>query len=127
MSNPFTPNARGLVVVTMLKHYGSNVAGDKAGFLPEIAKDLVKKGAATLPGMEPAKSEAPADDGAEVTSRKFRAAVSPAGTSALDDLRDEFKALTGEDADARWGASRIAAEINKAKDAKSEAPADAGA
>jgi hypothetical protein len=124
MSNPFTPNARGLVVVTMLKHYGSNVAGDKAGFLPEIAKDLVKKGAATLPGMEPAKSEAPADDGVEVTTRKFRPSERPGG---LDKLRDEYKAATGEDASARWGEARLKAEIAKAKDAKSEAPADAGA
>lgn len=69
----FEPNKNGLVAVKLLKNYGTNVAGETAGFLPEIAKELVKKGAAHLPGHPP-KAEKKADakqDGREVTTRKF--------------------------------------------------------
>ncbi len=34
MGKALTPNKHGLVVVTLTKNYGSNVAGDRAGFLP---------------------------------------------------------------------------------------------
>ena len=62
----FEPNKNGLVVVKMLKNYAANVAGETAGFLPEIAKALVKDGIAHLPGEAPKKSDEPTDDGAEV-------------------------------------------------------------
>lgn len=47
MPKALLPNKHGLVVVTLTKNYGSNVAGDRAGFLPEIAAALVASGAAT--------------------------------------------------------------------------------
>lgn len=126
--NPFVPNHRGLVVVTLVKNYSANVAGEKAGFLPEIAKELVKKGYAVLPGQD-APAEQQADGGgAEITTRKFTPAKqeveqADAG-SAADNLRAEFKELTGKDADARWGEARLKAEIDKALEAATK-PADA--
>lgn len=126
--NPFAPNHRGLVVVTLVKNYSANVAGEKAGFLPEIAKELVKKGYAVLPGQD-APAEQPADGGgAEITTRKFNPAKQGVDQvvagSATDQLRAEFKALTGNDADARWGEARLKAEIDKALEAATK-PADA--
>ncbi len=47
MPKALLPNKHGLVVVTLTKNYGSNVAGDRAGFLPEVAAALVAQGAAT--------------------------------------------------------------------------------
>jgi hypothetical protein len=154
MSNPFAPNKNGVVVVTLAQPYGSNVAGEKAGFLPEIAKALVKKGMAVLPGQTAPQADAGAQGGPEMTSRKFTPQRDPldhdsdgkkGGSlpddqrvlpgSATDSLRAEFKELTGKDADSRWGAARLAAEIEKAleaatapADGEAEAPqADAGA
>lgn len=46
MAKALTPNKHGLVVVTLTKNYGGNVAGDRAGFLPEIAAQLIATGAA---------------------------------------------------------------------------------
>lgn len=134
MNNPFEPNHRGLVVVKLTKNYAANVAGETAGFLPEIAKELVKKGAAVLPGQD-APAEKPADgDGVEITSRKFNPAKQEVDQvvpgSATDSLRKEFKELTGKDADSRWGAARLAAEIEKAMEAATkpaEQPADGDA
>jgi len=132
MSKPFQPNHRGLVVVKLTKNYASNVAGESAGFLPSIAKELVKKGYAMLPGQD-APAEKPADgDGAEITTRKFNPAKQEVDQvvpgSATDSLRKEFKEMTGKDADSRWGAARLAAEIEKAMEAATkpaEQPADA--
>ena len=152
MKNPFAPNQNGVVVVAMKQPYGSNVAGEKAGFLPEIAKALVKKGMATLPGHETkTEKSAEAGDGVELTSRKFNPQRDPldhdgdgkkGGSlsddqrvvpgSATDSLRAEFKELTGKDADSRWGAARLAAEIDKALEAvtkpegDTEQPAEGG-
>lgn len=125
---PFEPNARGVVVVKLVKSYGANVPGETAGFLPSIAKELVKKGVAVLPGQEaPAQPDA-AQGGAEITTRKFNPAKQEVDQvvpgSATDSLRKEFKELTGKDADSRWGAARLAAEIEKALEAAT-APADA--
>lgn len=125
---PFVPNHRGLVVVRLTKNYSANVAGETAGFLPEIAKELVKKGAAVLPGSPVPQADAGAQDGPEITTRKFTPAKqeveqADAG-SAADNLRAEFKELTGKDADARWGEARLKAEIDKALEAATK-PADA--
>lgn len=126
---PFEPNARGVVVVRLVKSYGANVPGETAGFLPSIAKELVKKGAAVLPGQDaPAEKPAGGDEGVEITTRKFTPAKqeveqADAG-SATDNLRAEFKELTGKDADARWGEARLKAEIDKALEAATK-PADA--
>lgn len=145
MSKPFQPNHRGLVVVKLTKNYASNVAGESAGFLPSIAKELVKKGYAVLPGQEaPAQPEA-AQGGAEITTRKFNPQRDPldhdgdgkkGGSvpddqrvvpgSATDSLRKEFKELTGKEPDSRWGAARLAAEIEKAMEAATS-PDDAAA
>lgn len=119
---PFEPNRNGLVVVKLVKSYGTNVAGETCGFIPEIAKELVKKGYATLPGQEaPAEKPADGDEGIEITTRKFKPAKQEADQvvtgSDTDKLRAEFKELTGNDADTRWGAARLAAEIDKALDA----------
>jgi hypothetical protein len=46
MGKALTPNKHGLVVVTLTKNYGGNVAGDRAGFLPAIAEQLIATGAA---------------------------------------------------------------------------------
>lgn len=125
---PFEPNRNGLVVVNLVKSYGTNVAGETCGFIPEIAKELVKKGYAVLPGQD-VPTEKPADggDGAEITTRKFNPAKQEVGQvvsgSATDSLRKEFKELTGNDPDARWGAARLAAEIEKALEAAT-APAE---
>ncbi len=128
--NPFEPNKRGLVVVVLKKNYASNVAGEKAGFLPEIAKDLVRKGYAALIGAKnDAEKPAEGGDGAEITSRKFNPAKQDSDPvltgSATDSLRAEFKELTGSDPDARWGAARLAAEIDKAKELAGEPEGDA--
>lgn len=128
MNNPFEPNHRGLVVVKLTKNYAANVAGETAGFLPEIAKELVKKGAAVLPGGPVPQADAGAQGGPEITTRKFTPAKqeveqADAG-SAADNLRAEFKELTGKDADARWGEARLKAEIDKALEAATK-PADA--
>lgn len=135
MSKPFQPNHRGLVVVKLTKNYASNVAGESAGFLPTIAKELVKKGYAVLPGQD-APAEKPADggDGSAITTRKFNPAKQEVDQvvsgSATDSLRKEFKELTGKDADSRWGAARLAAEIEKAMEVatkpegETEQPAD---
>lgn len=124
MSNPFQPNAKGLVVVTLLKSYSANVAGEKAGFLPAIAKELVKKGYAVLPGQDAPAEQSADGGGAEITTRKFNPAKQEVDQvvagSATDKLRAEFKELTGNDADARWGAARLAAEIDKALEAATE-------
>lgn len=136
MSKLFTPNRNGVVIVVMASTYGSNVAGETAGFLPAIAKELIKKGYAELPG-QPSKPEQPADggNGAELTTRKFNPQKQPDDVvpgSATDKLRAEYKELTGSDADARWGAARLAAEIDKALEAATEPedgaeqPADGG-
>lgn len=121
MNNPFEPNHRGLVVVRLTKNYSANVAGETAGFLPEIAKELVKKGAAVLPGQSAPQAATEAQEGPEITTRKFKPAEQP---SAIDGLRVEFKELTGNDADARWGEARLKAEIDKALEAATK-PADA--
>jgi len=126
---PFEPNKNGLVVVKLVKSYGTNVAGETCGFIPEIAKELVKKGYAVLPGQDvPAEKPADGGDGAEITTRKFNPAKQEVDQvvpgSATDSLRKEFKELTGKDADSRWGAARLAAEIEKAIEAAT-APADA--
>lgn len=118
---PFEPNARGVVVVRLVKSYGANVPGETAGFLPSIAKELVKKGAAVLPGQDAPAEKLADGDGAEITTRKFKPAERP---SAIDNLRAEFKELTGNDADARWGEARLKAEIDKALEAATK-PADA--
>lgn len=128
MSKPFEPNHRGLVVVKLTKNYAANVAGETAGFLPEIAKELVKKGAAVLPGQSAPQAATEAQEGPEITTRKFKPAMQEvdqavAGT-ATDKLRAEFKELTGNDADARWGEARLKAEIDKALEAATK-PADA--
>lgn len=121
---PFEPNKNGLVVVKLVKSYGTNVAGETCGFIPEIAKELVKKGMAALPGQPvPADAEQKAEDGAEMTARQFKAQAAPEGVSAADALRTEYKKLTGNDPDARWGAARLAAEIEKAIEAAT-APAE---
>lgn len=77
MSKPFTPNARGLVVVKMIKNYDSNVAGETAGFIPAVAKELVRKGLAQLPGHEPPKTVAENFDEAAMTSRTFKPEKDP--------------------------------------------------
>lgn len=128
MNNPFEPNHRGLVVVKLTKNYAANVAGETAGFLPEIAKELVKKGAAVLPGQPAPQAAVETQEGPEITTRKFKPAMQEvdqavAGT-ATDKLRAEFKELTGNDADARWGEARLKAEIDKALEAATK-PADA--
>lgn len=121
---PFEPNRNGLVVVNLVKSYGTNVAGETCGFIPEIAKELVKKGMAVLSGQPvPAEPEKKAEDGGEMTARQFKAQVAPEGVSAADALRAEYKELTGNDPDARWGAARLAAEIEKAIEAAT-APAE---
>lgn len=141
--NPFAPNHRGLVVVKLTKNYASNVAGESAGFLPSIAKELVKKGYAELPGQKSSAQPEAKQDGPELTSRKFQPQRDPldhdgdgkkGGSvpddqrvvpgSATDSLRKEFKELTGKDADARWGEARLKAEIDKALEAATK-PADA--
>ena len=131
MSKAFAPNVRGLVPVKMVKSYGSNVTGETAGFLPAVAKELVRKGIATLPGQPATASEASVDS-AEMTTRQFRQKADPLDhdgdgkkggskpapeRSGLDDLRDEYRTVVGSDPDARWGAARIAAEIDKFRDA----------
>lgn len=128
MKSPFTPNANGLVILKLIKGYGSNIAGDTAGFLPEIAKSLVQKGYAQLPGHDPVSVPV---DAPVVTTRSFRPAREPLNNDSdsrdesgapadkragLAPLRDEYKAMTGQDADARWGEARLKAEIAKAKD-----------
>lgn len=85
----FVPNKAGLVSVKLMKNYASNVAGETAGFLPEIAEALVKSGIAHLPGQPPKTDEAEkpkrgkkaeepktdeaenGEDAPEVTTRKF--------------------------------------------------------
>lgn len=137
--NPFAPNANGVVVVTLLKTYGSNVAGEKAGFMPGIAKALVKEGIATLSGYDAgaAKKASPKSEAPEVTTRKFQPRKEhpldgdgdgKAGGSLpakerdiCDDLRAEYKAITETDADMRWGEERLQQEIKKAKNAKAKA------
>lgn len=73
MKKPFEPNARGLVAVSLLKGYDSNVAGETAGFLPDLAKELVRKGIAKLPGT-PDQQPRAEEKGAEMTSRQFKPA-----------------------------------------------------
>lgn len=139
MSKPFQPNHRGLVVVKLTKNYASNVAGESAGFLPSIAKELVKKGYAVLPGQEARAQPETAQDGGEITTRKFnpqrdpldhdgdgkKGGSVPAGdpSDAIAKLRAEFKELTGKDAHARWGEARLQAEVDRALEAAA-APAE---
>lgn len=135
MNDPFKPNSRGLAVIRLTKSYGANVAGETAGFLPAVAKELVKRGMASLPGHEPsANTAAEGDAGAELTSRKFKpqrdpldhdgdgkkgGSVPASEREGLDKLRADYKELTDSDADQRWGQARLEAEISKALEAAS--------
>lgn len=131
MKKPFTPNRNGVVVVKLTQPYSSNVPGETAGFLPEIAKALVRKGIAVLPGQEQTEQPNEAQDSPEMTTRKFRPVRDPLDhdgdgkkggslpadqREGLSDLRAEYKGLTGADADGRWSEARLKAEIEKAKD-----------
>lgn len=124
MRSRFTPNKNGLVVVTLIKNYGTNVAGEKCGFLPRIAMALVDQGAAQLPGVV-GQPEAEEENAPAMTTRAFRPEKPKVEETdpeeMTDDLRGEYKALTGIDADLRWGETRLSKEVEAAKRAKANA------
>lgn len=124
MKSPFAPNAKGLVIVVMDKAYASNVAGEKAGFLPEIAKALVKKGIAHLPGEAPAASEAAT--GPEMTTRKFRpldhdkdgkkgGSPKPAADDDLTAARQEYREALNRQPFHGWDAAELRKRIAEAQ------------
>lgn len=134
MSNHLKTNKRGLVVVKLLKNYASNVAGETCAFLPEIARALIAKGAAVVPGAARGECVEGDDDAPAITTRQFhpldhdkdgkKGGSLPSGQrDELADLQAEFVALTGQEPDKRWGRARLEAEIAKARDA---AVSDAG-
>lgn len=130
MSKPFTPNARGLVAVSLLKNYDSNVAGETAGFLPDLAKELVRKGIAKLPGTPDPKPKQE-EGGAEMTSRQFRPAdpldhdgngkkggsAKQPPSAELVQARADYRAAFGKAPFGAWGVDEIRKRI-------AEKPAD---
>lgn len=71
--------------------------------IPEATVEVKKK------DVEPA--EAPVSDLEKVSEEPFLQIGD--GDKSLDDLRTEYKTLSGKDADKRWKAERLTDEISK--------------
>jgi len=124
MKSPFAPNANGVVVVKLVQPYASNVAGETAGFLPEIAKALVKKGIAHLPSDAPAASEVAT--GPEMTTRKFHpldhdkngkkgGSPKPAADDDLTAARQEYREALNRQPFHGWDAAELRKRIAEAQ------------
>lgn len=86
----------GLVPVKMLKSYGSNSRGEIAGFLPEVAEELVAKKHATFnlkAAASPVQKSVEAGS-AEVVDTKGIKAENATLQSENDELKKQIEELT---------------------------------